>query len=120
MSYKLELEINTIPPLLNRSIRTNRYARYKNDKAWIDIIFFKTRNKIPSKPLERYSLKLIRCSPREPDYDNLVASFKPVVDALRKADILKDDRYSNSGQWDVHWIKTPKKEQKIIIQVYDH
>ena len=71
----------------------------------------------PDKPLELCGLRLIRYSNRMPDYDNLVYSFKPVIDGLVLSGILKTDRMDCIVQRNYFWVKVPQKESRIDILV---
>lgn len=48
------------------------------------------------------------------DYDGLVGSMKPVVDALVTCGILKDDSYKVTGPWDVTQSFRPKKSGELL------
>jgi Holliday junction resolvase RusA-like endonuclease len=71
----------------------------------------------PDRPLEKAEVTLIRYSSRSPDYDGLVHSFKPVVDALKKCLIIKDDNMQVIGRPEYQWIKASPKEGRIEIIV---
>ncbi len=71
-------------------------------------ILYLCRGKLPSKPLERVNLALCRHSHRTLDYDGLVGSMKPVVDALVSAGVIVDDRWSVTGKWNVNQVFRPK------------
>jgi hypothetical protein len=52
------------------------------------------------------------------DYDGLVGSLKPVVDALVSAGIVLDDRWSVLGAWRVDQRFRPKKQGPLLeIQI---
>jgi hypothetical protein len=57
--------------------------------------------KKPKAPLKRARLTLIRYSHRMLDYDGLVGSMKPVVDALVASGVLEDDSWNVLGAWSV-------------------
>jgi Holliday junction resolvase RusA-like endonuclease len=60
----------------------------------------------------------IRYAWRELDYDNLVASLKPIADGLTKAGIIKNDSFQTTGRWIVDQTKISKKDvSKIFIRV---
>jgi len=72
---------------------------------------------LPPSPLVKYRLDLTRYSSREPDFDGICSGFKAIVDGLRHARIIADDKISNSGQWGCHWFKVKKGEGHVEIEV---
>jgi len=48
------------------------------------------------------------------DFDGLVGSIKPVVDALVTCGILSDDSYKVTGPWDVTQKFRPKKSGELL------
>lgn len=64
----------------------------------------------PEKPLRRAKITLIRHSWRMLDYDGLIGSMKPVVDAFVTAGILADDSWKVLGRWNVDQRFRPKSE----------
>lgn len=76
-----------------------------------------TRQAPPPRPLTKAKLTLIRHSSRCPDYDGLVVSFKPVVDALKKCGIIADDSMSVIGKPTYEWKKIGVREGKIAVIV---
>jgi len=73
----------------------------------------------PSRPLKNAKLKLTRYSSRAPDYDGLVQSFKPVIDALKKCLIIEDDSMRVIGKPDYCWEKARQRAGKITIEVVE-
>lgn len=71
----------------------------------------------PLSPLKRARLTLIRFSSSEPDYDGLVHGFKPIIDGLKEAGVLIDDKFSNIGASNYQWEKCPPKKGRIIVIV---
>lgn len=86
-------------------------------KEYDRIVMAFVSGKKPPQPLNSYSLECLRSSSSEPDYDGLVLSFKPVIDALVRNGILADDKLSNSGAWQVYWSKAKPKKGFISITV---
>lgn len=60
--------------------------------------------------MKRARIRLVRHAYRTLDYDGLVGSMKPVVDALVTARVLKDDSWNVLGRWDVDQKFRPKKD----------
>jgi len=70
--------------------------------------------------IEQPQLTLTLFSLKEPDFDNLVSRWKPVIDGLVAAGIIQDDKISVIGSPTFHWRKVKKlKDQSIEILVSD-
>ena len=74
-------------------------------------------NGLPPKPLKQASITLTRFSSVEPDYDNLVISFKPIIDGLRDAGVIVDDKFSVIGRPSYEWQKSPRNQGRIRVEV---
>lgn len=116
MTYRLSIEIPRLPPM-NSSRRVNRWVEIKEKKLWAAEVAAATHGKRPPKPLERAKVTFIRRSgSREPDYGNLVASFKHVEDGLIGL-IIVDDKPSVIGHPEYKWEKASPKKGSIIVRV---
>lgn len=112
--YKLEIKIDRLPQSLNKGLRNNRYAYHQKNTNWDLHIFSLVRNNLPPAPLEKAVITIIRHSNRMLDYDGLVGSMKPVVDALVTAGVLIDDRWGVTGKWNVDQQFRPKKDGPLL------
>lgn len=76
---------------------------------------------LPDNPLERSRVVLIRASSREMDYDNLVSSFKPVLDVLQEHGILANDKPSNFIGGHPEYLQEPSGVGKghCRVEVYE-
>jgi len=114
--YTLEFELQGLP----RS-QTNNYAnwrtRHKDKKYWEDLIWINTIGKRPADPVLRAHITITRCSTTEPDFDNLVASGKPLLDGLVKCRIILDDKPSVIGHPTYLWEKAKRGHGKVKIRV---
>lgn len=128
MTPVLDLEIHELPSLYNVFMRKHWSAKKKETDYWNQLVWKCIRGYRQNAynlfigdwtPLEHYKLQLIRYSSKEPDYDGLVGSFKLVVDGLRYSNVIADDKLSNSGPWDVSWVKCKPKEGLIEVRVYE-
>jgi hypothetical protein len=116
--YRLELEIPGLPKMANASGGSrNFWVQATEAKRWVTTVQKACIGKLPPEPLMFYRLTLIRLSSVEPDYDGLVRGFKSVVDGLRAAGVIADDRLTNSGPWHCHWVKTSPKCGRIFVRV---
>lgn len=112
--YRLYLEIPWCPESLNRKLRSNRYKNAAEMKAWANFIVNDTYSRRPAIPLARVSLTFTRYSHRFLDYDGLVASLKPVADALVAAKILVDDSWNVTGAWSVDQVFRPQSKGQML------
>lgn len=96
--YVLEITLPGLPRTTNR-LNVHWRVRQTNTKKWQNAVILEARRKgTPLAPLERAQLTLTRYSAKECDFDNLVSSFKPLIDGLRIAGVIKDDKQSVIGQ----------------------
>lgn len=71
---------------------------------------------VPGLPFKRSRLILIRHSTRPMDPDNLPASFKYVIDALKFNKIIEDDSHKHI-ELTCLWEKAKRNEGKITIKI---
>lgn len=117
--YTLDLTIEKLPTSLNKSLRANRFKRMRENHSFDALIKFECLDKMPKQPLLKAHLTITRHSYRSLDFDGLVGSLKPVVDALVSCGVLKDDSWNVVGPWNVHQVFRPKKlgsVLRIIVQ----
>lgn len=107
--YELTLSIPMVPLALNKTLRAGKWKNHKQNLQWDAYISAFVCGKKPPLPLEHAVISLQRYSARTLDYDGLVGSMKPVVDALVTNGILKDDSWKVLGKWDVDQFYRPKK-----------
>lgn len=125
MIEEISFELTTLPPLSNAYLNMHFRKRDKVKQSFLWLIREQVKALPLSCPWANAQLSFIRYSPRVPDFDNMVGSYKVLMDCFtlpigRKKyglGILVDDTYNNTGQWDCHWIKTPKKDQKIYVSI---
>lgn len=103
--YSVEFLISGLPPTYNSHNRKHFMVKTKEKNKWHHLVATAIGGNKPKKPLTKYKLTLTRFSSTEPDYDGLVSTWKPVIDALVLCNILEDDKISNSGPWDCRWEK---------------
>jgi hypothetical protein len=115
--YKLELHLRVLPESLNKSLRAHHHARRKENKAFDHLIWAEVQGKKPKEPLELAAICLIRHSYRMLDFDGLVGSMKPVVDALVTAGVLADDSWNVTGPWLVDQ-KFRKKKDGPMLSIF--
>jgi Holliday junction resolvase RusA-like endonuclease len=116
----LEFEMDGLPPM-NTANGWHWRRRKKAKDEWINKVYYAARNAIPvefrQEPLSRAKVTLIRCSTREPDFDNLVQGGKFIMDGLVKAGVILDDKPSVIGQPVYLWQKASPKQGKVRVRV---
>lgn len=115
MSYELSFILPGLPKTMND--RMHWAVKAKENKKWTNMVHYMTFGKRPISPLKQAHLILTRFSTREPDYDNLVSGFKPIIDALVTCEILENDHRQCIGISDYRWERAPQKQGKVRIQV---
>jgi hypothetical protein len=119
-----------LPPMNTKATRRHWSVLAKEATQWRDALVPMTAGKRPPQPLGRARIVLTRCSASkvEPDFDNLVMSFKPIVDALTtsspnrngrwisRADVLADDSPKVLERV-YRWEQCPLAEQGVTIEV---
>lgn len=101
MPYQLDLVLHSLPKSLNKALRANRWKNHSANKLWDFEILTLVQGKRPPKPLSKAKIRIVRHFYRTLDYDGLVGSLKPVVDALVSAGIIESDSWNVLGVWDV-------------------
>lgn len=114
---KIEFEIDGLPPTINAIGRMHWAVKVKNIRMWTNLILASIGPNRPTTPFKKATLCLTRFSSSEPDYDNLVISFKPVIDALVKLEVITSDKPSVIGQPTYLWEKASPKKGKIKVRV---
>lgn len=112
--YSLHLKIDALPKGLNKKLAMHWAKRQKENKAWDLMVACAVRDKLPNSPLPKATITIIRHSYRFLDYDGLVGSCKPVVDALVTAGVIKDDSWGVLGRWLVDQRFRAKKDGPLI------
>lgn len=70
-------------------------VKAKHNAAWKKNVGLRILVNKPSIPFKQANMVCIRYSSTEPDFDGLVMSFKPVIDAFVSYGFLRDDKPSN-------------------------
>ncbi len=112
--YKLDIQLHSLPDSLNKGLRGHRMKYFAKNKRWDLLIFGMVRNRLPDKPLTKARITIVRHFWRQLDYDGLVGSMKPIVDALVDAGVLADDNYKVTGPWIVTQEHRPKSAGPLL------
>lgn len=115
-AYSVEVEIRGLPIVLANS-RLHWARKAKEIGKWKAAVKNALMGMTPSEPLTKAKITLTRCSSIEPDFDNLAGSFKGVLDGLKEAGVILDDRQSVIGCPEFKWEKTSPRAGRIRIKV---
>ena len=114
--YELQFRLDGLPPM---GANTRRHWRevHRDNRSWLGWVAEATYGKCPAHPLRLASVWLTRHSSVEPDWDNMVSSFKPILDALESLGIIENDKMSVIGQPFYAWKKAPPGRGFIEVAV---
>lgn len=115
--YYIDFDLQGLPMTLNQLLAAPLRARMRHKRLWKRDVFLITFNQRPPVPLKKAHITLTRHSSKECDDDNLRASFKPILDGLKQAKIIEDDKPSVIGSPVCQWRKTPAKQGRITVIV---
>lgn len=114
MKYRLRIQLDHLPTSLNKTLRSHYFKKSREMNAWAILIGSEVSGKKPKAPLSKASISITRHSYRSLDFDGLVGSLKPVVDALVTVGILKDDSWNVLGAWKVDQAFRPKAKGPLL------
>ena len=125
MTNTIEIFVPELPPGLNGKnglIRLHWAARKKLQNRWNEYIFAKVahlKRKCPAPPLKLTYTRLYASVPM--DLDNLAASVKIPLDALRKSGIIPEDDPTIIASYDSRQRKVPRMiDRGIFIKLETH
>ncbi len=114
--YHLLLEIPGLPLLPNRLQKSHWRAIQRHTKEWHALVYHHASRHVPPEPLQRAELILARYSTNEPDPDNLMASWKPLIDGLQRVGILVNDKRENV-ELKAEWYRAKANQGKVTIEI---
>lgn len=118
MTYRLSFELTGLPRMQNPSGRGQHWRTIAGErKQWKTLVWAAAQGKLPRVPLARFTLTLVRVSSVQCDYDGLVSGFKAIVDGLREARVIADDKIANTGAWRCSWEKCKPGQGKVRVTV---
>jgi hypothetical protein len=117
--YRVAFFIAGLPKRFNQSPGASWRARYGVAKKWQAFVAtaLVINGGAPKKPLRKARITFVRHSSVAPDYDGLVQSFKPVMDALKKCKVIEDDSMEHVGAPVYGWRKAPRGAGRIWVEV---
>jgi hypothetical protein len=119
--YWLEFQVPGLPRMANASGRSRGFWVINNErKQWkAAVAGALAGRKKPDQPLKRAKVTCTRYSSSAPDFDGLVAGFKPIIDALVDLGILEDDSMKHIGVPTFHWEPVKPKQGCIAVTVQE-
>lgn len=119
MSYRLDITIDGLPVTANGCRRLGHWSKVsKATKSWKTSVWaMALQAGRPNAPLAKAKLTLVRYSSVEPDFDGLVHSFKPVIDGLKLAGVILDDKRAVVGQPEYEWQRADPRAGRIRVIV---
>jgi len=115
--YALSIELPGLPPCNTASNNHWRIRAHFNRKWRHDTIIAAKAAGLPPEPLWKAKVTCTRFSSRQPDFENLAHSFKPLVDGLVTGKVIVDDTQQVIGQPTYRWEKAAPKEGRITLEV---
>jgi Holliday junction resolvase RusA-like endonuclease len=117
LKFKTKITVQGKPDLPNKS-HSHWSVEEKRRKLWHGKMARAIHYR-PNKPLSKVKMICTRYSSRKPDYDNLVYSFKAVVDSLVKESIIVDDDLFTIVERHYFWVKTKEVDSFITVEVIE-
>lgn len=116
----ISFELPGLPRSMNGS-HGNWYVAAAERKRWrrlsgLSALAAKNRAGIKG-PWDRVRLVITRCSTRPMDFDNRVASAKPIVDGLMDARVIADDSDAVIVERDYRWERAERGHGKVRVEV---
>lgn len=111
---EIQFTLHCLPKSLNKKLRSHFHTNNKENKRFDFLVAGILRNNIPKKPLTKAKLKIVRHFYRTMDFDGLVGSMKPVVDALVSCGLIIDDSWNVLGPWEVDQVFRPKSQGPLL------
>lgn len=117
MTYKARIIINALPKITSNGSHGHWASRLRERKKWHKWVADEIGFNRPKKPLQACRIECVRYSAKEPDFDNLAASFKPVIDGLKNCGVIEDDKSSCVVERVYRWAKAPMGKGAIEVVV---
>jgi len=114
MVHEVFVELNRVPPSLNKYLHMHWRSRRKLQKAFDMQVFAEWINQGKFVFTNPVKLTFLFCFPRKRcrDRDNYIGGTKPIIDALKRTFIFRDD-----AEWikDIQVRFSTGKERTIIL-----
>jgi len=115
MKYKTKITIKGLPPLPNNA-KKHWSKVNESRKLWHRLVEISIPHK-PKEPLKLCTITCTRFTADKCDFDSLVYSFKPVMDALILSGIIVDDDMETIINPKYFFTKSTRKDAHITIHI---
>lgn len=115
--YSLEFTIQGLPRIFTNGSHGHWTIKHKARLTWAKLVTQAIGAKKPSAPLRVAQAEFVRVSSKEPDFDNLVSSFKGVRDSLIKCGIIENDKTSNLPNAIYRWEFVKRGQGHIKVSI---
>lgn len=116
MTYVLEFSLEGLPKPFN-AIKSWR-TRFSEARKWKQAVYAAIDySKRPASPLDKAKVTIIRHSSVEADFDGMVSAGKYLLDGLKLAGVIVDDKASVIGQPTYIWAKAKQRQGKVTVKV---
>lgn len=120
MKLLAEFKLPGIPKTINQMSGRHWVVRHNEAKRWKALVLLFCRQlRIEGLNLPVCRLELTRHSSREPDFDNMVGSWKHIIDGLVEAQVMIDDKPSVIGSPVFKWVKVPRDQVHVSVRIYE-
>ena len=116
-SYRLDFILPVLPAMNTAATRAHRMVQYREAKALQQVVGHVAKLR-PHRPLARARVTAVRCSARQPDFENMVYSFKPIFDALVNIGVLAGDGPAVCDRV-YRWEPAPARKGHVRITVQE-
>ena len=113
--YHREFRFDKLPPMNTAHTRRHWSVAHTEAKKWHSLVWAVSSSQRPDTPMERAFVHCTRHSSVCPDYDNVVMSFKPVIDAFKKCGFIVDDDMMRLDR-EYSWEYAPRKKGFITVE----
>lgn len=114
--YSHEFTVETVTKSPNKHSSKSYFTKKAESTKWMNLVYINFRKNPPSAPLTKVKLEITRITSVQPDKDNLYASCKQLIDALRKNGIITDDAPKHLDL-ECNWEKGIKGKPKTRIKI---
>jgi hypothetical protein len=92
---KFELTITMATPSLNKYAFSHWRTQYRDKQEWHAALLVASRQAGATKATGKRRITVLRCGRKMLDIDNAIGGLKPILDGMRKLELLVDDDRHN-------------------------
>jgi Holliday junction resolvase RusA-like endonuclease len=118
MKFYLKIEIPELPKMVNTHF-SKWVVAMAHRKKWRTMVARLCINKRPPSPLTACKIVCTRHSTTKSDFDNLVISFKPLIDGLKDGKIIIDDTDAVILERYYKHEKAPRGKGRVTVEIWE-